>query len=229
MRIFAKLKGVVGTRKTGFEIAQHGIYPPELRQLPGLTATGDEDIMRPPSIPNSIETTQAIGQYMAFSIQGTARPVLNGFPGKPGNRDEFGMDGMPLIVYGNGSGKRHLVFRSAPGLATWVLAAQKIGIIRLGRALQGIQGFALQHRLHELVLDTPSGRIADAQMAFQRQCGQTGLGLGDQINSKKPEGQGQTDTLEKGAENQGGLVTTVKRLARTISQNGMLGSVALGQ
>ena len=230
MRIFPKLKGMVSTGKACFEIAQHGVDPPELRQVPGFAATGDDHIMLTSSIAYAIETTQAIGQYAAARIKGITSPVLNGFTGKHGNRDKFSIDGMPLIIYGNCGDKRDLVFRSSPGLATRILTAQ-ISIIRLCRALKRLKGFALQHGLHALVLDTPGREVADPQLALQRQCGQTRLGLTDQVNGEKPSSQGQAGALENGAGNQRSLVTTMaalKRLARTAFQNRMLGTVALG-
>ena len=221
---------MVSTGKACFEIAQHGVDPPELRQIPGFAATVDDHIMLTSSIAYAIETTQAIGQYAAARIKGITSPVLNGFTGKPGNRDKFGIDGMPLIIYGNCGDKRDLVFRSSPGLTTRILTAQ-ISIIRLCRALQRVKGFALQHGLHELVLDTPGRGVADPQMALQRQRGQSRLGLTDQVNGEKPSSQGQAGALENGAGNQRSLVTTMaalKRLARTAFQNRMLGTVALG-
>lgn len=89
---------------------------------------------------------------------------------------------------------------------------------------------SLDHSLHQLVMDALGSRVADAELAFQRQCGQHRFGLADQINSQKPSGHGQAGTLEEGSGNQEGLVTTMaalKRLARTAFQNRMLGAVAL--
>ncbi len=80
-------------------------------------------------------------------------------------------------------------------------------------------------------MDAPGNRVATAELAFQRQSGQSRFGLADQINVQKPSSQRQASTLEEGSGNQGGLVTTMaalKRLARTAFQNRMVGAVALG-
>jgi len=81
-------------------------------------------------------------------------------------------------------------------------------------------------------MDALGRGIADAQLALQRQCGQSRFSLADQIKCQKPSSQGQAGTLKECSGNQGSLVTTMaalKRLVRTAFQNRMLGTVALGQ
>lgn len=76
---------MIGTRSAGFQIAEQGVDPPELGQIPGLAATGNgnDHIMLTIRIAYAIETTQAISQYAAARVQGTTRPVLKASRVKP--------------------------------------------------------------------------------------------------------------------------------------------------
>ena len=91
---------MVSTGKACFEIAQHGIDPPELEQIPGFAATGEDHRMRTSSIGYPVETMEAIGQDLTFRIQSTARPAFYGGTGKPLDRGESRVDGMTLRIQG---------------------------------------------------------------------------------------------------------------------------------
>ena len=62
----------------------------------------------------------------------------------------------------------HFVLRAAPGDAAGQFTAQ-VGIVHLYVAAQRVQGIALAHGLHQLLLDQPGGGVADAQLPLQGQ------------------------------------------------------------
>jgi hypothetical protein len=130
LRIFPKLKGKVSTGKACFEIAQHGIDPPELGQISGFAATGDDHRMRTPSIGYPVETREAIGQDLTFCIQSTACPAFYGRTGKPLDRSKSRVDGMTLRIDQDRSDKGHFVLGAPSRLAAGVFSSQ-IGIIGL--------------------------------------------------------------------------------------------------
>ena len=79
---------MVSTGKACFEIAQHGVNPPELGQIPGFATTGDNHCMRTPRIGYPVEAREAIGQDLTFRIQSAARPAFYGGTGKSLDRGE---------------------------------------------------------------------------------------------------------------------------------------------
>ena len=197
MRIFPKLKGMVSTGKACFEIAQHGVDPPELGQIQGLAAPGDDHRMRTPRIGYSVETREAIGQDLTFCIERAARPVFYGGTGKSLNRGKSRVDGMSLRIHRDSGNKRDFVLRPSSGLATGIFPAQ-IGIIGLYRAQQSVDLLAFDHGLHQLMVDVPGRGVADAELALQSQCRQSRFGLANQIKCQKPRGQRQVGTLKEG-------------------------------
>ena len=73
---------MVGTGKTRFEVAQHGVDPPELGQIPGLAATGDDRRMRTSGIGYSVKIREAISQDLTVRIERAVRPAFYGSTGK---------------------------------------------------------------------------------------------------------------------------------------------------
>ena len=139
------------------------------------------------------------------------RPVGNGLEGEAGHRSHFYVLRMPLSGQRHGRDKGHLVFRAAPGFAARELPTQ-VGIIDLNLTFERIGAVALAHRLHQLVLDEPGGRIADTDLAFQGQGGQSRLGLADQIDREKPNRQRQMSALKQRARDQRGLLAAAQAL-----------------
>ena len=130
MRIFAKLESMVGAGKARFEVAQHGVDPPEPRQIPGLAAPGDDHRMRAPRIGYPVETREAIGQDLTFRIQSTVLPAFHGRTGASFNGGESRVDRMRLRIDRDGSDKGHFVLGAPSRLAAGVFSSQ-IGIIGL--------------------------------------------------------------------------------------------------
>jgi hypothetical protein len=90
-----------------------------------------------------------------------------------------------LISEGDRSNKGHLVFRAASDLAAKALATQ-ISIIHLNFATERVGCFTLSHGLHQFVMHQPNRWVAHAQLTFESQSRQTGLGLADEVNCQKP-------------------------------------------
>jgi hypothetical protein len=118
---------------------------------------------------------------------------------------------MSVRIQGHRCHDGYLVLRTATGGAVREFAAQ-VGGVDLDVAHEGAGAVALDHRLYQFVLDQPSGRVADAQRTFQREGGQSGLGLADQIDRQKPHGQSQMGALEQGARDEERLWTWQTRL-----------------
>ncbi len=84
---------MVSTGKSRFEIAQHGVDPAELGQIPRFAATCDDNSMPPPRIDYAVEKRKAIGQDLTFGIQsGSAQFSMAGPVILPeGNKQTRGM------------------------------------------------------------------------------------------------------------------------------------------
>jgi len=112
-----------------------------------------------------------------------------------------------FIADRDGGDKSHLVLRATPDLPSSALAAQ-ISVVHLDFATEHVAGFTLRHGLHQLVMHQPGCGIAHAQLAFERECRQTGFGLTDEVDRQKPCRQRQLGRLKNGARDQRGLMPT---------------------
>lgn len=140
---------------------------------------------------------------------------------------QFDSAGVSLVVHRDRRHERYLVFRATSGLTASALAATE-DVVYLHCARQPVKVFALGHGLHQLVVDQPGCRVADAQMPLQGQGRRSGLGLADQINGQEPDRQGQVGLLEQGAGDQRSLPVACAALeghARIAGQQAM-GAVA---
>jgi len=116
------------------------------------------------------------------------------------------MDGVAVGIHRHRRQERHLVLRAAPGRAAAELAAE-VGVVHLDLSAEDVAILALDHRLHELVVDQPGSRVTDSQEALQRQGRQPGLGLADEIDGRETHRQGQLGPLKQRPSDQGGLLT----------------------
>ena len=228
MRVFAELESVIGTGGAGFQIAEQGIDPQELGQLPGLPSARHDHIMVAVRIGDTIEAGEAVCQHGAAGSEEVSRPISNGCAREVGDGREFGIDGMMLFIERDRGDERDLVFRSATGLAARMLTAQ-IGVVGLHMALQRVDLLAFGHGLHQLMMDAPGSGVADAQLPLQGERGQARLGLADQIDSQEPDRQRQVSALEHSASNQRSLVSAgaaLKGFARATLEGAVFGVAA---
>ena len=127
------------------------------------------------------------------------------------------------IIFGQGNGRHegNLVLRTTSDLAARALAAE-VRVIDLNFAFEEIAIFPIGHGLHQLVLHQPRRRVTHSQLAPERQCRQSRLGLADQVDRQKPGCQRQFGSLEKRTGNQRCLVPTrnaLKDLAYPVADN----------
>lgn len=97
---------------------------------------------------------------------------------------------MALVVGRHRSDERDLVLRSTTSLAACALASGVL-VVYLNRARETILSFTSTHNHHKIVANQLSRRVADADMALALQCGQSGLGLADEVDRMKPRRQRQ--------------------------------------
>jgi len=97
------------------------------------------------------------------------------------------------------------VTASAPPSAFAGALAANIGVVDLDPGPGGaklVTAVAFDHRLHQLVLDPPSGIGRDPESPTQLDIGQPLLALGQQMHGAEPHPHRQLGTLEDGAGDQ---------------------------
>ena len=201
---------MISARNRGFEIAQHGIHPTECRVLDTLTATTQHmGFVLVHIAIQSCETLQAIRKDAGSRRQRLARPRVNRLFGKRQalQRQEH----RPTISARlNGSNEGRLVFRTAPTFAC--LFAAQVGVVNFYATFQNPLLLPLGHDLQQFVLDQPGRFVANAQVAFQLECRDIVLGLGQQVHGEEPAGERQFGRLKDGAGSDRALVTATMAL-----------------
>jgi hypothetical protein len=114
---------------------------------------------------------------------------------------------------------------TAPGTLAGALSAD-VSVInfdaRPGRA-ELVAAVALNHRLHQLVLNSPRGIGRDAKSPTQLNIGQTLLALGQQVHGAEPHTHRQLGALEDGPGDQRCLIATTPALEQlTLADLGIL-------
>jgi hypothetical protein len=93
-------------------------------------------------------------------------PLLDGLAAEAGDRGELGAQGMAVIAERDGGDERDLVLRAPTDLAAAALTTE-VGIVDLNLALEAMALLALDHRLHQLVVNEPRGRVAHPRWRFR--------------------------------------------------------------
>ncbi len=148
---------------------------------------------------------EPVGDDLVAAAQVGAGPGGNGLEGESRQRGQLGTQRVAGGIQRYRRHERHLVFGASFGLAADEFAA-KVGIVHLALSAKDVPSLPFNHRLHKLVVDPPSGGVADSQVALQGQGRQPGLGLADQVQGQKPRRQGQLGALKQGAGDQRGLL-----------------------
>ena len=73
--VLFKVAGVEGTAEAGLEVAQQGVVPPELRQVVGMLAAGDDSLVVAVGCGHRAEAGQSIGENMAAGSEVAYGPV----------------------------------------------------------------------------------------------------------------------------------------------------------
>jgi hypothetical protein len=200
-------EGLVGARQHGLEVAQDGVDPLELRQVPGLTLTDHFSAVGATGVGDGGEAGQTVAEDRAARLQVGLRPGRDRFVGKRRHRAELHMQRVACFVEGDGCNQGHLVLRASARLAAGALAAQ-VGIIDLHRTRQAALRLPAGHRRHDLVMHQPSRRVAHADVALEFERRQPGLGLADQVDPEEPTRQRQLRVVQQRAGGQRGLSMT---------------------
>ena len=103
---------------------------------------------------------------------------------------------------------------AAPGACASALAAD-IGVVDLDPRPAGtklVTAVALDHGLHQLVLDPPGGVGRDPQPPAQLDIGQAFLALGEQMHGTEPHPHRQLGALQDGAGDQRRLIAALSAL-----------------
>lgn len=206
--------------QAGLHIADDRIHPFEVRQIAGLSAASDDDLMMTICIGDSIEAGQAIGQHEGGRCKTACRPVRDGLSSEARERGQFEIFWMTLMGQGDCGNKRHFVLGAPTHFAARSFSSE-IDVVDRHESLQPVALFAEDHRLHQLVLNHPRLRITDAQMPLEGQSRNPSLGQTDQINGQKPDGQWKFGVLKERHCNDRCLViagTTLERCAPTSLQ-----------
>ena len=207
--VFAEVERMVAAAQTRLEVTEYGVDPLELGQVLRFALADDGWLMRTTCTAHRTEAGQSIGEHGAARSQMGLGPLADCDHAEARDRREFDAQGVALVTEGDGGDERDLVLRAPADFATAALAAQ-VGIIDLDLAIENVTRLTIGHRLHQFVVDEPSGRIAHPEVALECERRQSGLGLADQVDRQEPGGQRQFRTLKDGAGNQRGLMADRK-------------------
>ena len=209
--VFGEVERMVSAAEAGLEVAHDCVDPLELRQVPGFAPAHDDGAVLAAGVGHSGKAGQAVGKHDAAGAEAVPGPVADGFARETGHRHHLDVPRMPVGIGRDRRDERHLVLRTATGLAAGQFAAQ-VGIVHLDVPGQRVAGVALGHGLHQLVVEKQGGGVADAQLPHHFEGGQAGLGQADQVDRQEPDGQRQVGGLEQGAGDDGCLLPALLAL-----------------
>jgi hypothetical protein len=195
MGVLGKVKGVVGSRVSGLQIAEEGIDRTELLHLyTSRSAAGHDPLLRGSRCRDCAKAPQAIGHHLSRSGQRYLRPFGNRLLGEFQSL-QADLQRPTRFRRLHGRDERHLVLRAAPALAARQFTAQ-VSVVDLDPPIQLARFFPLAHDLHQLVLEQPGGLVAHAQMALEFERQDIVLGLRQQVHGQEPSGQRQLGGLK---------------------------------
>ena len=203
--VLAVLQRVIGPGQRGLQIAQDCVHPQELRQVARLAIADNHRLVFAAGDGHGGEATQTVAGDHAARRQTCLGPLADGLGREAADHAELQESGPVLVVQRHRSHERHLALRAAPGLAAGALATE-VGVVDLHGPFEPMAALAPSHRAIDLLVQQPSGGVAHAELALERQRRQARLGLADQIDGQEPGGQRQLGVLHQAARGQRGLV-----------------------
>lgn len=212
----------------GLEIAEHGVDPFEFGQVARLESPDNPGHVNTPGIGHGGKAAQAIAEHQRLRRQVGLRPSADGVEREAADQTELEMDRLAALIERDGGHKGHLVLGATPGLAASALATE-VGVIELHGATELLATVMRGHGAVDLVVQQPSGGVAHAELALERQRRQPGLGLADEVDGKKPGRQRQLGVLHQAAGRQRGLMPTgvaLEQLASPVADHVMIGGLA---
>ncbi len=202
--VLAVLQRLEGARHHGLEVAQHGVDPLELGQVPGLECAHHPGHVDAPGFGDCSEAPQAVAGDDGLGQQAGLGPLGNSIRREATDHVELEPDGLSDVVHRDGRHEGDLVFRTSPGLAPRAFPTE-VGVIELHRTAEQASSFLARHGAVDLVVQQPGGGIAHAQVSLESQGRDAGLGLTDEVDGQKPGRQRQLGVLHQGASGQRGL------------------------
>ncbi len=153
---------------------------------------------------DTVEALQSVGNHLATRHQVSTGPV--GEVRLAETRDHVPFDTLGVTLFGGLHGRYEwgFAFRSTAPFAAASLPTQ-IRIVPLHPTVQTLVSSPIHHPLHQLVLNPPGGMIGPPQLAVSRHCRAPLLGLGPQVDGRKPKGQWQLVGFEDRAGDDRGL------------------------
>ena len=216
------------TGQGGLQVAEHCVDPLELRQIAGLESTDDKRQVATSSIGHRREAAQPIADHQGTRLQTGFGPITNGRRGETTDQVELDVHRMSCLVERNCRHERHFVLGAAPWLAAGAFATE-VGVVQLDRAVQAMSAVLLGDSAVDLFVQQPRLGVAHTQVALERQRGQAGLGLADQVDGEDPCRQRQLGVLDHTARGQRGLVSAsvaLKQPAGILAEHAVIGAVA---
>lgn len=209
----------------GLQIAQHGFDPIELGQVARLEITHHCGQMDAARVGHRCKAPQAVAAHQGARQQSGLGRLANGLGREATDQVELEVQRMPLVVERDSGHERHLVLGAAPGLATSALAAE-VGAVQLHSATQATGAVLLGHGAVDSLVQQPRLGVTHAQLAFERQRRQPGLGLADDVDHPEPGCKHQRRVLHQVAGRQRSLVPApiaLEQLARAVTDDLALG------
>lgn len=164
--VLLKAKSVIRSTDRSLEVAQDGVDPGKTCHLGTFSLCSNNlRFMDATSFRHSPKASQSIRDHRCRGLQPATRPRgdLLTAEGPYGVKD--GTYRVALVIGFYCCHKGYFVFRTATGFTTWVLAPQ-VGIVNFDPTTQDCALFSFAHDLEQLVLDSPSGAVADSQKAL---------------------------------------------------------------
>ena len=212
MNIRLKLERVIGAVERAFDVVRNRVEPTHAARFGGGTATGafdDRGCMH--CRDDGAERPQSIAIDLRVGMQRLLRPGGQRLQGEARHRRDHGLPRMPLVRNPHGDDERDFVLRATPGFATVALPVQ-IRIVDQHDAAQLAPRLAPGHCLHHVVLESPGGARAHAQVTHQLQCSHVGLALSQQIERQEPARQWQLGADEQRVGDQAAMVPAGRTL-----------------
>ena len=200
-RMLAEVECMVAATQAGLQIAGQGVDPLERGQVLRFAPADDGRQMRAACS----EAGQPIGEHGATRGQMRPGPPPDRIQAQARDGGEFDAQGASLVTEGDSGNERQLVFRALTDFAPATFTTQA-GIIELDLPVEKARRLTFGHRLHQLVVDAPSRRVAHPKVALECERRQPGAGLADQVEREEPDRQRQFGALHHGEGDQRGLM-----------------------
>jgi hypothetical protein len=116
--VLAVLQRLEGARHHGLQVAQHGVDPLELGQVPGIERAQRPGLVDTSGFGDQGETPKAVPGDDGLGQQAGLSPLGNGFRRETANHIELKPDRLTDVIHRDGGNKENLVPQTPAGLAS---------------------------------------------------------------------------------------------------------------